>query len=97
MMALAIAPPLQPDQLQAIARAIGEPRRFAIFQQIAGAPSLLCCDLEMQEHLSPATISHHLKELQEAGLISTEREGRVARLSVRRDVWKAYLEALSAL
>lgn len=88
---------LRPEQVQAIARALGEPRRFAIFQQIAGADSTLCCALDVQEQLSPATISHHLKELQEAGLISTEREGRGMRLAVRREIWKAYLNALSSL
>jgi ArsR family transcriptional regulator len=47
--------------------------------------------------LAPATVSHHLKELDEAGLITMERSGKFTRLTLRRDVWKAYVERLSQL
>ena len=88
---------LSADQFQAIARALAEPRRFAMLQQIARQPGLSCSALEVQEHISPATISHHLKELQEAGLIHVEREGRCANLSLRREVWQAYLHGLAEI
>ncbi len=83
--------------MQAIARVIGEPRRFAILQQIARQPVLPCSQLCEHEAISAATISHHLKELQEAGLVEGEREGRTMRLSLRRDVWEAYLRELGSL
>lgn len=88
---------LSPEQLQAIARVIGEPRRFAILQQIASEPVLPCSALGEHASVSAATISHHLKELQEAGLVEGEREGRIMLLSFRRDVWEAYLRELAAL
>jgi ArsR family transcriptional regulator len=86
---------LSADQFQAIARALAEPRRFAMLQQIAREASMSCSALREQEHISPATISHHIKELQEAGLIGVEREGRCANLNLRRDVWEAYLRQLA--
>ncbi len=86
---------LSAEQFQAIARAVAEPRRFAMLQQIARGPSLNCSGLQEQEHISPATISHHIKELHEAGLIEVEREGRCANLSLRRDTWEAYLRQLA--
>lgn len=88
---------LTADQMQAIARVIGEPRRFAILQQIAKQPALQCSDLGEHGCISAATISHHLKELQEAGLVEGEREGRTVRLSLRRDVWEAYLRELGSI
>jgi ArsR family transcriptional regulator len=88
---------LAPEQVQAIARALAEPRRFAILQQIAQQPSMRCSCLNERECISPATLSHHMKELQEAGLIEVEREGRAAKLTLRRDVWDAYLRELSNL
>lgn len=88
---------LTPEQTGAIARALADARRFAILQQVAGTDTLLCSDLRVQEMLSPATISHHLKELSEAGLIEIEREGRCARLSLRREIWSAYLQRLGEL
>ena len=88
---------LSPEQMQAIARVIGEPRRFAILQQIAREPVLPCSALGEHACVSAATVSHHLKELQEAGLIEGERDGRTMRLSFRRDIWEAYVRELSSL
>ncbi len=88
---------LSPEQMQAIARVLGEPRRFAMLQQIAGQPSVTCSALCVHDAISPATISHHLRELQESGLIEGEREGRTMRLSLRREVWDAYLRGLASL
>lgn len=88
---------LSDDQVQAIAQALADPRRFAILQQIAGEPTLPCSAVRECQEISPATISHHLKELADAGLIDVVREGRNATLSLRRDVWSAYLERLSHL
>lgn len=90
-------PRLSPEQFQAIARALAEPRRFAMLQQIAASASLACSALDARHCISPATISHHLKELQEAGLIETEREGRLMHLSLRRDLWEAYLRELATV
>ena len=88
---------LSPEQVAAVARAVAEPRRFSILQQIAGQEVLPCSALNAHQSISPATLSHHMKELQEAGLISSERNGRGVKLTLRRDVWEAYLRELSAL
>jgi ArsR family transcriptional regulator len=88
---------LTDDQMQAIARAVADPRRFAILQQIARQDCTACGSLAEQKVLSPATISHHLKELADAGLIDVQREGRCASLTLQRDLWSAYLEQLARL
>ena len=89
---------LTQEQTERIAKALGDPRRFAMLQQIAAAKQCMGCNtLDAHQELSPATISHHLKELQEAGLVDVAREGRVARLSLRRDVWDAYVAQLAKL
>ena len=88
---------LTPDQLQAIAQAIADPRRFAILQQIAQQDQLPCTALTQHTTLSPATISHHTKTLQEAGLIAMARVGRGVSLTLRRDTWNTYLQQLAEL
>ena len=89
---------LSDEQFQAVARAIADPRRFAILQQIAAAPTCMACSaLQQHQVISPPTISHHLKELSEAGLISAQREGRISRLSFCRETWQAYLDRLTSL
>lgn len=63
-------PSLTDPEFHAVARALADPRRFAIFQQIAASGNMACSHLQEQELISPATISHHLKELSDAGLIT---------------------------
>jgi ArsR family transcriptional regulator, arsenate/arsenite/antimonite-responsive transcriptional repressor len=87
-----------PDaQFRAIGRALADPHRFAILQQVAAADGMACSQLEVHSVLSPATVSHHMKELSEAGLVEIKREGREASLSLRRPVLDAYLERLACL
>lgn len=88
---------LSDEQMQSISQAIADPRRFAILQQIAGKTACACSAVRESQDISPATISHHLKELADAGLIDVEREGRTASLTLRRDIWSAYLDSLARL
>lgn len=88
---------LTDEQMQEISQAIADPRRFAILQQIANASTCACSAVRESHDISAATISHHLKELSDAGLIDVEREGRTAALSLRRDIWSAYLGRLAKL
>jgi ArsR family transcriptional regulator, arsenate/arsenite/antimonite-responsive transcriptional repressor len=83
-------------QFAAIAKALADPRRYSIVSEIASAPDALpCCALKAAERVSAATISHHIKSLETAGLIEVVREGKFARLSFRRDTFDAYLRQLS--
>ncbi len=91
-------PELSEERFHAIARVLADPRRFAMLQQIASSSEALPCSaLAVQSEISAATISHHLKELSEAGLIEAERDGRSMHLSFRRDLWRAYCQRLAAL
>jgi ArsR family transcriptional regulator len=83
-------------QFAAIAKALAEPRRFDILSEIAAASGPLpCCALQEASKVSAATISHHIRGLETAGLIDIVRDGKFARLSFRRDMFDLYLQRLS--
>src|SRR5947207_9419503 len=57
-------------------RALGDPTRLEIFRLIAAQTEPLCvCDVVARFDVSQPTISHHLKVLREAGLVSVSRRG----------------------
>ncbi len=83
--------------MQLIARALSDPRRFDIFRRIAGKSSMACLALRECLPITAATLSHHLKELETAGLIEASRDGKFMTLQLKRDVWEAYLRELQKL
>jgi DNA-binding transcriptional ArsR family regulator len=91
-------PEFTSEQMTRIAKALGDPRRFEMLQRIAGARQPLTCSSLLESlPISAATLSHHLKELEQAELIIIEREGKFAHLSLRRDTWSAYLMQLAKI
>jgi ArsR family transcriptional regulator, arsenate/arsenite/antimonite-responsive transcriptional repressor len=86
---------LAPGQFERIAKALSDPRRFSVLEQIASAerdcPYSKLCE---QFPVSKATISHHLKELVQAGLVESEKDGQFVHTRVRPGVIEAYAAEL---
>jgi ArsR family transcriptional regulator len=79
-----------------ISRVLADPRRFEILKRIAAGKCTACADLRSEFPITAATLSHHLKELESAGLIQTERRGKFMDITFCRDVWRAYLKELKS-
>ncbi|MBL7856555.1 MAG: winged helix-turn-helix transcriptional regulator [Cyclobacteriaceae bacterium] len=62
-------------QLSALAKALGHPARIAIIQFLANRNSCVCGDIVDKLPLSQSTVSQHLKELKNAGLIKGDIDG----------------------
>lgn len=71
------APLLSADERELLAgrfKALADPTRLAIMNQLAGSEECCVCNLEPLG-LSQPTISHHLKILRDAGLVESTRRG----------------------
>ena len=63
------------NELSTLLKAIAHPARIAILQQIISANACICGELAEELGLAQATISQHLKELKNAGIIQGTIEG----------------------
>ncbi|WP_140486868.1 ArsR/SmtB family transcription factor [Flavobacterium sp. GSA192] len=66
---------IQQNELAMLAKAIGHPARIAIIEYLIKVDSCICGDIVNELPLSQPTISQHLKELKNAGLIKGNFEG----------------------
>lgn len=81
-------------QFQRIAKALADPRRFALLQTIASRDECPYQKLCKEFPVTKATISHHLKELVSAGLVETERDGQFVHARIVPGVIEAYAAEL---
>ena len=81
---------------QKIAKALADPRRFEIFQTIAAAKQELNCGAVSERNctVSQPTVSHHIKELKEAGLLEMRAEGQSKYLTVNCEIMNEYIAEL---
>jgi ArsR family transcriptional regulator, arsenate/arsenite/antimonite-responsive transcriptional repressor len=79
-----------------IAKALSDPQRFRIYEQIAAGKSEVACQKLLEQFdITPATMSHHLKELSSAELVEGRKEGQCMHFSPRPATLRAYLRELS--
>jgi ArsR family transcriptional regulator len=85
-------------QRTAILKALADPHRFELIERIAKAACPLgCAQARAALTISAATLSHHIKELETAGLIHVRREGKFHFLTLRPGVLKSLASTLAAL
>jgi ArsR family transcriptional regulator len=84
-------------QIQLIARALADPHRYAIIKRLRAQPSGTPCS-HMRDYIdiSPATLSHHMKELETAGLVRSQKEGKFVSYFPQTRVLRAYLDRLKS-
>ena len=88
-----------PDrQFHLIARALADPRRYEILEKLGNAGNCCACgDIRDWIPVTAATLSHHMKELENAGLVESEKAGKFVNYTLRRDVLAAYLDRLARI
>ena len=84
------------EQLARMFKALGDPTRVRLLSLIAAAPEreACICDLIEPVGLSQPTVSHHMKQLVDAGIVVREQRGRWAFYRLVEDTLTALSGAL---
>jgi DNA-binding transcriptional ArsR family regulator len=77
------------------AKALGHPARVAILRLLASRQACICGDIVDELPISQSTVSQHLKELKDAGLIKGEIEGVRVCYCINQTAWDEARELLS--
>jgi len=83
------------EELARFAKALGHPTRITILQFLASLDSCYFGDIHNELPIAKATVSQHLKELKDAGLIQGEIETPKVKYCINRGNWEkaqAYFE-----
>jgi DNA-binding transcriptional ArsR family regulator len=83
-------------EIEKISKALADETRLRIFEAIS-AKRMTCSDLVSLRGVTPATVSHHLKILSEAGLIACRREGQFVYSQTVPQTISAYAGALAKI
>lgn len=95
------APPAQPplgradaERLAEQLKALADPMRLQLLSLVMSCESACVCDLTDPIGLSQPTVSHHMKVLVEAGLLTREKRGRWAHYSAIPEAFAGLAELL---
>ena len=67
---------MERSQVEKISKALADETRLMIFEAISAKDHVNCSELVAMRGVTPATVSHHLRVLTEAGLVECKREGQ---------------------
>jgi ArsR family transcriptional regulator len=84
-------------QIEKVSKALADQTRLLIFEAIGAHPEMNCSQIVSLQGVTPATVSHHMKILVEAGLIECLREGQFVHSRVIPKTIREYTRALAAL
>ena len=84
-------------QIEKISKALGDQTRLKIFEAISSSKCISCGEIVSMRGVTPATVSHHLKILSEAGLIACRRAGQFVYSEAVPETIEAYTRALTKI
>jgi ArsR family transcriptional regulator len=85
------------SQVEKISKALADQTRLKIFETISAKDHMSCGEIVSTRGVTPATVSHHLKILNEAGLIACRREGQFVYSRAVPETIAAYTQAITRI
>ena len=84
-------------QIERISKALADETRLLVFEAISARCDLTCAELVSMRGVTPATISHHLKILTDAGLVECRKDGQYVHSRVVPETIAEYTAALARI
>ena len=84
-------------QIGKVAKALADETRLKLYEHIASHEKVCCSALVKMRGVTPATVSHHLKILSEAGLIDCQREGQFVLNAAKPEILEEFTKSVKAL
>jgi ArsR family transcriptional regulator, arsenate/arsenite/antimonite-responsive transcriptional repressor len=84
-------------QIERISRALADPHRIKILKAVKGQEWIQCAAIIELMDLTQPAVSHHIKQLTDAGLIIAEKEGRNMRYMVNKEALADYANFLGEM
>lgn len=84
------------NEIASIAKVLGHPARIAILEYLAKSKTCICGDLVAEIGLAQPTISQHLKELKNIGIIKGSIEGTSICYCLNTEKWEEIKETLTS-
>ena len=88
---------IKQEQTARFAKALGHPARIAILEFLAKQTQCYFGDIHEELPIAKATVSQHLKELKDAGLIQGEVETPKVKYCINRENWRLACELFGGL
>jgi ArsR family transcriptional regulator len=85
------------SRIEKISKALADQTRLRIFEAISATDQMNCGQIVSMRGVTPATVSHHLKILSEAGLIACRRKGQFVYSEAVPETIEAYARALAKI
>jgi ArsR family transcriptional regulator len=85
------------SEIERISKALADETRLRIFEAISASRQMNCGQIVSLRGVTPATVSHHLKILSDAGLIACQREGQFVYSRAVPETIAAYSRALAKI
>jgi ArsR family transcriptional regulator len=85
------------SEIERISKALADETRLKIFEAISASGQMNCGQIVSLRGVTPATVSHHLKILSDAGLIACQREGQFVYSRAVPETVAAYSRALAKI
>ena len=85
------------SEIEKISKALADATRLKIFEAISATRQMSCGEIVSLRNVAPATVSHHLKILSEAGLIVCRRQGQFVYSEAVPGTIATYTQALAKI